>query len=84
MCGACTEKNRKEKYCSGHFPHNVPHFVTCMEACGVKVPTRHRRQWTQQRGLEGVARLDRMRTEDVRRSLGQETVLDIAKEEQKR
>ena len=36
------------------------------------------------RRVEGVTRMDRMRNEAVRRSLGQEAVLDIVKEKQRR
>ena len=36
------------------------------------------------RRVEGVSRLDRVRNEDVRRSLGQEAVVDMVKEKQRR
>ena len=36
------------------------------------------------RRVEGVTRLDRVRNENVRRSLGQEVVMDIAKKMQSR
>ena len=36
------------------------------------------------RRVEGVTRLDRVRNEDVRRSLGQEAVVDMVKEKQRR
>ena len=36
------------------------------------------------RRVEGVTRMDRVRNEAVRRSLGQEAVLDIVKEKQRR
>ena len=36
------------------------------------------------RRVEGVTRLDKVRNEDVRRSLGQEAVMDIVKKKQRR
>ena len=36
------------------------------------------------RTVEGVTRLDRVRNDDVRRSLGQETVANMVKEKQRR
>ena len=36
------------------------------------------------RRVEGVTRLDRVRNEDVRRSLGQEAVVNMVKEKQRR
>ena len=36
------------------------------------------------RRVQGVTRLERMRNEDVRRSLGQEAVMDIVKKKQTR
>ena len=36
------------------------------------------------RRVEGVTRLDKVRNEDVKRSLGQEAVMDIVKKKQRR